>query len=666
MFLPFGTQGGGGGGSAVSASYVTSVGVNAIAYGVKGNGHFTFFAVAYGYALTQVSVSGGSTTYTGTINLNGASGAGNFFAGYTFTITGFSNSGNNVQIVVTSSTATTLVCSTTTQVNETHAGYAGSNTIDIQPGVGINMLTDSTVGQIVFATSLTRAGGNGGTNVFVPQGTITAINSSTQVIVSNAPTAVMTPAENTCCLVWGDDETTALTNAWNATTACKPGGMLILPGINPQGDGPAVILTQSAQMNLSANNGTGGSRSGYGACGSGINATYIIPTPNFNFATADSNKVCFCDVSDGANFHNFTIFGAGNGNPGTIYGSSLASYIGVQAHSLDNAIFQDMALLAWGGGNVSGLGIGLNVAGGEIVIRRVDCDMFGNVACQAGGEGSLDGQYFDQCTFWDSSLICLLVNAANGGLYNPVITMNCNMGSASMIVSVIGGGIWHDFGSIVGLHASGSGNNTILVGYATTMSGTVSGQAGTAKLIGSEVTTSASSNLIYLDNSTCSLTTVGCNISQEHASSAVCINNSGTFYDGGGNTFAVHSGSILYSGAGKVFGSGSITGAQQTSGNIALTNFGTTPSVGTVSGNTQLEQFTITVGATPTGTPSLTVTFPTPFLVAPICNMVQVGGTNTISTFTPSAVSTTTATFTYNGTLVAADTLIVQMTASLP
>src|SRR6266704_361846 len=70
--------------------------------------------------LTQVTVVGTTTTYTGTITGGGA----NAFVGQAFLISGFANTGNNILIYVTASTATTLVCNTTTQVNETHAGTA--------------------------------------------------------------------------------------------------------------------------------------------------------------------------------------------------------------------------------------------------------------------------------------------------------------------------------------------------------------------------------------------------------------------------------------------------------------------------------------------------------------------------------------------------------------
>ena len=101
--------------------------------GKTGAAHPTWAAIgsytAEGTALTltQVTVSGSTTTYTGTIT----GGSANGLAGKSFVIVGFTNVGNNTYINVTASTATTLVCTTTSQVNETHAGTAtgGANPI---------------------------------------------------------------------------------------------------------------------------------------------------------------------------------------------------------------------------------------------------------------------------------------------------------------------------------------------------------------------------------------------------------------------------------------------------------------------------------------------------------------------------------------------------------
>jgi hypothetical protein len=75
--------------------------------------------------LTQVTVSGTTTTYTGTIT----GGGSNALVGKQYLISGFTNAGNNILIVVTASTVTTLVCVTSSQVNETHAGSAKTGAI---------------------------------------------------------------------------------------------------------------------------------------------------------------------------------------------------------------------------------------------------------------------------------------------------------------------------------------------------------------------------------------------------------------------------------------------------------------------------------------------------------------------------------------------------------
>ena len=77
------------------------------------------------FALTSVAVTGVTTTYNGTLT----GGGSNAFAGLTFLISGFTNQGNNGIILVTASTATTLVCTTIAQVNETNTGSAISGLI---------------------------------------------------------------------------------------------------------------------------------------------------------------------------------------------------------------------------------------------------------------------------------------------------------------------------------------------------------------------------------------------------------------------------------------------------------------------------------------------------------------------------------------------------------
>jgi hypothetical protein len=81
----------------------------------------------FNFALTMVNASTGSppssTVYTGTIT----GGAGNAYAGYYFTITGFANPTNNGTFLAVASTATTLTLVNALGVNETNAGNASGS-----------------------------------------------------------------------------------------------------------------------------------------------------------------------------------------------------------------------------------------------------------------------------------------------------------------------------------------------------------------------------------------------------------------------------------------------------------------------------------------------------------------------------------------------------------
>jgi hypothetical protein len=103
----------------------------------KGKGNAILASVDYlgnvsvGLVLTQVSISGGSATYTGTF----ANGGSNAYVGRKIYVTGFTGAGNNGTFgPITSSSTTQIVVATTTQVNETHAGTLTPYTNGIRVG----------------------------------------------------------------------------------------------------------------------------------------------------------------------------------------------------------------------------------------------------------------------------------------------------------------------------------------------------------------------------------------------------------------------------------------------------------------------------------------------------------------------------------------------------
>ena len=481
--------------------------------------------------------------------------------GYSFSIAGFTNAGNNGQFTVTSNTSTTLVVTNASGVNETHAGTAGSYTVDCPTG---QFTTDATVGQIVFASKLASGGGVNGTNstLLIAQGTISSITSATQMVLSQPMTGT-TNTNGQICLVWGDDESTALTNAWNATIAAQT--TLVLPSVNPQGTGPAVILVQSAQLCTNTLPwGAGGSRLGFGATGGGINATYIVPTPNFNTASA-IQSTCFLYSPDGAEFSNFTIFGGGNCSPGAGY----ATLIGAQIACSNNCYAHDLAFLFWGASATNGLLTGLQF-NGQTVARNINVDGFGQtgIKCLMGGT-SLGVCSLSQCSSWDTTANNLYITGAG-----VVATTQCSFGNGNTGVSVNGGGTWYSCQDELGLPGNtvhgGYTNASVSLGYTYLVAGAITGGVGTATCIGSSINNIGDGKVIYLNAATDKLVLQGCSLYLGTASTGFSfILNNGTLTDAGGNTFSIGASQVPYSGTGTYLRSESEQGRADLTGQVA-------------------------------------------------------------------------------------------------
>ena len=111
-------------------------------------------------SLTQATLSGSSTVYTGTF----PNGGGNAYAGLIFTVAGFTNAGNNTTVgyVCTASTTTTITLSNPAGVNETHSGTAvsagavywdqqnGSKTLLFGKGVGAGQTYFQSVAGLLY------------------------------------------------------------------------------------------------------------------------------------------------------------------------------------------------------------------------------------------------------------------------------------------------------------------------------------------------------------------------------------------------------------------------------------------------------------------------------------------------------------------------------------
>jgi hypothetical protein len=135
-------------------------------------------------------VSGVSqTTYTGTITGGGASA----FAGKTLIVAGFATSGNNGTFTIVDSSATTLVVTTTTQANETHAGTAQVSGVSQTtyngtfPGGASNALAGLTATIAGFSTS----GNNGAFTIVSSTASTIVVTTTTQANETHAGTAAI-------------------------------------------------------------------------------------------------------------------------------------------------------------------------------------------------------------------------------------------------------------------------------------------------------------------------------------------------------------------------------------------------------------------------------------------------------------------------------------------
>jgi hypothetical protein len=417
----------------------------------------------------------------------------------------------------------------------------GSSTVTC-PNSDCNF-TSADIGKIIFATNDSPYGYYYQTTstVVLPQGTITAVGGANSITVSTTATANQT---GNAVLVWGSDDSSALASAWAATVAeC---GSLQLPGQNPSGTGPAVMLVQSAQLNTATASGVGtlatcsigseGNRSGLGIRGVDQNATFIVPTPSFNFSSCTyghSAKACFFTVADGLNISNLTLWGAGYSNPSSASTNviwEVNPIAAINSATSGNESLERVTIMGWGAGS-AGIGTGILFDGGTVLTNQVTSDGAGEVGCKVVGPQTFWNLVcFDNYkgNLWVASTYPVVSHA---GVYGTVTKNDNTVG----IISVTGSGAFYSFGDTIGDTLGPYEFNGVMVGLAPG-GGTSTGSS--AYLFGStlDIGTSPSGAAAY----TVSGNTIYASASYFHGagSSGYGVYNSGVFNDLGGNTFA--------------------------------------------------------------------------------------------------------------------------------
>jgi hypothetical protein len=509
------------------------------------------------------------------------------------------------------------------------------------------------VGKVIFGVSNTiQANGYlNGTTMF--SGTITAVSSAHVCTISNNTTdasSAPNPSGFTGWVLWGTDDTAALQAAWNASLSATGQTLVLPPGL--------MMITSAPFINLNGNI----CNNGIVGAGPNSSGSVLVPAASYNYAGA-TNALIYYDagvnvtrlwtVGDSydqnafayTSLRNFTVWGGGQ--DGTALTTTLP---GIFAN---NAYLENVWLVGWNWnlGNTSNTAPGIKIQG--CMLQSCGAWSAGNVGLQVANSGPLTqnqnqviGGLYGVCSGPGITLL------AGSGFGNHLQSFGVQWASVNTSPNTafganMSGGNWESFGDQFSgvtcsggrLHLYGARDNFI-------------GDAGIYVVGG----------VVYAENSQITKLNI----------------SSGSFFDLGGN-YQPSSGVSWTSAIGNsftggtVFGTGSVTGTAAIATNITPSSgWGTTGAAGNgvsaVTGNTKQIQFTITAAGSPTPSPTIAITFPTPFAVAPICQLKQVGGTNFADVTNPvitSGPSTTTITFTLTGTAIAAHTYVFQLLSNL-
>lgn len=455
-----------------------------------------------------------------------------------------------------------------------------------------------------------------------------------------------------------NDAAFALANAaLQSNPAC---GLLVLPAGNimvSQGFGNTISTSALCNRGLIFPGDVG---NGYGMTGQGSNSggSSINPEPGFDFTTC-STVACFMGANiNNLTLSNFSINGlqlSGTGlstSPATSLMGNLGTapnYINLQFTNWMTANTTVNGLSALGqSGALTGVGLGLfggagstgcqfsiNGAPGPLILRNLYAQGSGRAMCITTGSNIIDHD-----------------SGYNGGFPSLVMQAGVTYNGTGIYIADSASGA-------TGVQMAGTDTVYMTGGFNPVLNETPGSTYKAFQFTGA-------GSVLYLQ---------GVSIRGGTGTTGGSITGNsglGQVVDLGGN-YGLTPGSpisgLLTNYSGGWSGTGSITGKAQTSANVALTSgWGTGAAVSAVSGNTKLENFTITAAGIPGANPVLTVTFPTPFLFqAPQCNLVQQGGTLGIIAQTAAPTATlTTATITFAGTPVATQTYAFQLFCDNP
>ena len=472
--------------------------------------------------------------------------------------------------------------------------------------------------------------------------TISAVVSSSQITLSLAATGTQA---TTACIVYGnpDDSGLAAAEALAATfTSCPT---MILPAGIGMITTPAFGHTSPASCTATGAIGGGTDAPiGYQIQGQGIVSSLVFLPPDFAWASCTfghDGHACF-----GYKQLYFRAWGLTGGGLNTISSPPAtldiieSDFVGSKSGVTD---FSCMNLIA---GDTTGNGVGYLASGAQNRSSSFD-------GCEGSAFVTNSRTKSSNTAYQDSRK--LQVQVGSGAVFESVNDRFYPGGVSNNFAPGIdmNGGIAHLVNAQIGTNFVNQQVRGITFDATSTLN-----------LVNSRIEFNNGSTLnsgIFVSSGTATVTAVNSFIAGTNTNGSFA-GGATNYFDQGGNTIL----SPITASPFSVFGSASITGVLQTVGNIALTSGWSTSSVGTVSGTSQQSRWTVTAAGTPAASPVITVTFPTAFLAAPLCQFQQQGGNFGDISNPAITITATAATLTFSGTPVAAHTYVMDLECANP
>lgn len=416
------------------------------------------------------------------------------------------------------------------------------------------------VGQIAWGTTATNDVTMGTSVLATPECVIQSVDSNTQVHLGTivSPATPCNATQNTTStgrFIWGDldsatsSQTQATANdplfaAW--TAASNSCAQLRLPAGATFIEQSEFVTYPTGQVCGKAGSTTG-ERFGFSITGAGVNATFIIPTPNFLSSTCtgpNGGGVTCLLAMPNPTWSQFSVYGEGNSACGVGFnGKNLVQVMGDNTFSGTNGLISQVKLLGWCSTQAGTKG--LVIGSGNLTIAGMDTydlwvENFGCNGVVTNSAGSVSNQIsWNGGSYWNNG------NCGPALTINGPITFKSNKsyngtlsGNSNKIVSILGGTYFSNEDILVG------SNTACIINFDS---------AGGAAYLTNDVMNSNLSNAICALNSgntgtaylTGNQTTVGIAGRYTFSGSGATLN----IYDNGGNT-EIYTGSVSQNGTG--------------------------------------------------------------------------------------------------------------------